>query len=58
MGSEKDYYIAEADQEGAVPEGVEDPTEVPGLEARGTGVNQYNYFVANDGIIEYIGTHR
>mmetsp|Transcript_29838 Transcript_29838/g.27325 ORF Transcript_29838/g.27325 Transcript_29838/m.27325 type:complete len:310 (-) Transcript_29838:289-1218(-) len=48
FGSKKDYYIAELDQEGNAPDGAEPDPEDPKLEARGTGVNQYNYFVTND----------
>ena len=49
LGSEKDYYVVEAD--GVEPSGEageEDPA-LADAEPRGTGVNKFTYFVANDG---------
>ena len=49
-GSEKDYYIVEAVQAGE--EEVVDGDEKG--EPRGTGLNQYVYYVANNPISEWI----
>ena len=47
-GTEKDYYIVEA----TVPdEGEGEANE--NIEAKGTGVNLYSYFVANDSLSEW-----
>ena len=43
LGSEKDYYVVEAD--GVEAAGEEDPEAEP----RGTGVNKFSYFVSNTG---------
>jgi radial spoke head protein 4A len=49
-GTEKDYWVVEAVQEGGATEAVEG--EEP-FEARGTGVNQFAYWVTNSPIDEW-----
>jgi len=49
LGSEKDYYVVEADGVEASGEGGEEDPEAANAEPRGTGVNKFSYFVANDG---------
>jgi len=44
QGSEKDYYVAEAQLEG----GGDVPEDEPDMEAPGSGVNSYAYYVTND----------
>jgi len=54
LGSEKDYYIVEAD--GVEPSGEageEDPA-LADAEPRGTGVNKFTYFVANDALGNWV----
>lgn len=43
MCSVKDYYVAEG-----IAEGGEDGELAPNVEARGTGVNKFTYYVSND----------
>ena len=51
-GTEKDYYIVEA----TVPEDAEEGGAelAPDVEAKGTGVNVYNYYVAHDSLSDWI----
>lgn len=44
LGTEADYYVAEAGKEGGSGEEPEDPEQEP----NGTGVNKFTYFVATD----------
>jgi len=51
----KDYYIAEGvveggEEEGDGGEGEDDGKVKEAIEEKGTGVNKYTYFVANDAI--------
>ena len=46
LGTEKDYYVAEANAETAGAEG-EDVERPANMEARGSGVNTFAYWVTN-----------
>lgn len=52
LGSEKDYYVVEADGVEPSGEGGEEDPEQANAEPRGTGVNKFSYFVANDGNLD------
>jgi len=50
-GTEKDYYIVET----TVPEGEEAGGDTtPDVEAKGTGVNVYTYYVTHDSMSEWV----
>lgn len=50
-GIQKDYYVVEAVQEGDDGDGDGDGEEKPAdIEARGTGVNKYVYYVAHSSV--------
>lgn len=48
LGSEADYYIAEAFKEGGEPDEGEDPEANPDAEFGGTGVNKFTYYATTD----------
>ena len=50
-GTQRDYYIAEGMLEGGEGEGEEE--KPPEFEARGTGVNQFVYWVSHDALSEW-----
>lgn len=55
VGTEKDYYVAEGVLESGGGEGGEEGAEpVEGMEARGSGVNKYVYWVCNGPLGQWI----
>jgi hypothetical protein len=57
FGTERDYYIVEAEVEGGEEEPVEELEEgkvAPEQEPKGQGVNKYTYFVTHDSLSAWI----
>ena len=52
QGMQADYYIVEATIEGE-PEAVEGEEKEPNMEAVGTGVNRFTYFVTNSPFVKW-----
>ena len=52
-GTEKDYYIAESILEGGGGEGEGEEEKPADMEARGSGVNQFVYWVTHDGFSDW-----
>lgn len=53
-GTEKDYYIAEGVLEGGEEEGEGEEEKPADFEARGTGVNQFVYWVTHDALSPWV----
>ena len=53
-GTEKDYYIAEAEAEAGDEEGAEEVEKPADFEDRGTGVNKNTYWVAHSSMSEWV----